>query len=72
MLDDWLDPDIIYSPAYWILTVGCAIAFILGFGGGGIMEGLIDVEYAIPLYIKVILLAATPVISYLIVWKMQS
>jgi hypothetical protein len=69
MLDEIIDPDIIYNPAYWLLTIGAIIAEIIGFGGGGLLSGLISTEYSIPLTIKILTIGITPILSYLVVWK---
>ena len=69
-----LDDDVIQSPAYWIITGGTVLALILGFGGGGIMKGLGlagDVNYSIPIFLQIIILALVPFISYIIVKKIQ-
>lgn len=69
---EYLDEDIIYSPAFWIIAGGSTIAMMLGLGvgkyGNKVVEflGLGATEYAIPLYMKIILIIAMPIVSYLV------
>lgn len=67
-IPDFIDTDILYSPAYWFLTVGTLVAFLIGFAGAE--SGLLGGEnIGIPLFTKIVLLLVTPVISYLISLK---
>jgi len=69
---EFLDEDVINNPAYWFLTIGLVGAFLIGFkmttawGLAGM-----DAEYAIPLYIKAILVLLSPVVVYLVMLKVK-
>lgn len=69
-LPGFLDEDIIYGFTFWILTLGTMVAFLIGFklsGAFGVVGS--DAEYQIPFLVKLVLIALTPVIAYLVTMK---
>lgn len=67
-LSEIFDADVLYNPAYWLLTGGAIIALILGFSA----QGLWSTEMSMPLYAKILTIVLTPVASYLIVQRFSS
>ena len=67
--DDFIDFEVFYEPAYWILVGGSILALMLGFGGAG----MFSTEGAyIPFYTKIILfIAIFPVAYVLVKWQMS-
>jgi len=64
---DFIDTDIIYAPAYWILVALAFVGLAIGFGGGNLLGGATGSEYQIPFLIKAVLLIAVFPIAYVIV-----
>lgn len=69
-LPEFIDTEIISSVGYWIITLGTMIALLIGFklsASFGVVGS--EVEYEIPIFIKLSLFLLTPVISYLVSMK---
>ena len=61
--DDFIDTEVIYSPAYWMLTIGAELALLIGFKA----QGLWNTEMGMPITFKILTLAAVPIVAYFIV-----
>lgn len=63
-----IDADVLYSPAYWVLTIGAEIAVLIGFKGTQLW-GAGEVGLSIPVKIGIVL--AIPFLAYAVAWKFQ-
>ena len=61
--EDYVDMDVIASPAYWLLTIGAAVALLLGFK----MQDMWNTGLSIPIYSMIGILVIIPVVAYFIV-----
>jgi uncharacterized membrane protein len=63
--DDYLDPDIIYNPMYWLLVAGAEFAILLGFKA----QTLWSTEVSMPLISKIAVLLCIPIMGYFVTKK---
>lgn len=61
---DFIDTDVFFEPAYWILTGMAVVGLAIGFGSGGLIGSS---EFQVPLLVKAFLLIAVFPIAYLII-----
>lgn len=61
---DFIDTDVFYEPAYWIIVVMSVVGIAIGFGGAGMLST--ETSY-IPFYVKPIIFIAIFPIAYLVV-----
>ena len=62
--EDFIDMEIFYLPAYWIIVALAVVGIAIGFGGAG----MLSTEQAyIPFYVKPIIFIAIFPIAYLVV-----
>ena len=72
-LPEFIDTEVLYSPAFWIIGLLVTAGFIIGFKLTRIWGGVgIEQQYSIPFYTKIILLLSSWLIAYGWVWKMRS
>lgn len=63
-IEDFIDLEILYEPAYWILVGMAIVGLALGFGAGGYVGSS---EFQVPVLVKELLLIAVFPIAYVIV-----
>ena len=72
---DFIDTDIFYESAYWILTGGCILALLIGFKLELFAGSLTGKESAMGMLgnvlVKLLIILCIPVISYIMVKKMS-
>ena len=72
---DFIETDIFYEPAYWILTGGCILALLIGFRlelfTGSFTGSENSMGFLANTLVKVFIILCIPIISYVIVWKMR-
>jgi len=66
--EDFIDTEILYLPAYWIIVGIAVIGLAIGFGAGGLIG---SADFQIPILIKGLLLLCIFPIAYLLVKIMQ-
>ena len=66
--DEFIDIEIFYEPAYWIIVGICIVGLAFGFSGAGMFST--DQAY-IPFYTKPLILIAVFPIAYIIVRMMS-
>ena len=62
--EDFVDFEVLYEPAYWIIVALAVVGLAVGFGGAGMFS---SEQYNIPFYTKAILLVSVFPIAYIIV-----
>jgi len=63
-IEDFIDMDILYLPAYWIIVALAVLGLAIGFGAGGFIG---SEEFQVPVLIKGFILICIFPIAYIIV-----
>lgn len=68
MFEDIIDPEVIYSPVYWILTAGTIVALLLGFASQSAWSS----ELTMPFMTKAIIIVLIPIVAYFVVLMIKN
>lgn len=61
---DFIDTDVLYMPAYWIIVGMTILGLAIGFGAGGLLGAA---EFQVPVMVKGFLLICIFPIAYVII-----
>ena len=69
-LPSFIDEEVFYSPAFWIIGSMIMIGFLIGFKATGVWSGGTE-QIGIHIYIKILLLVCSWLIAYGWIWKLK-